>query len=102
MRQPLWLSLLNTSVMPTAVGMLGMMFTLDLLGWSHWYALPLFIPFWVFGFFAWNLLVAAVLALRPSLTEPVNSHPPCATCGRPLATQFAKQCLHCGAEWHHE
>ncbi|KAA1257540.1 hypothetical protein LF1_00270 [Rubripirellula obstinata] len=100
MGQPLWLSLLNVSVMPTAIGVLAMLYSRDWLGWPTWLVIPLFPFFWLLGFCIWTLAVGGLLALRPPLAGPVHSHPPCPTCSHPLATQFARQCLHCGADWH--
>ena len=33
---------------------------------------------------------------------PVTPGPPCRSCGQPLATSLARQCLHCGMDWHDE
>jgi len=30
----------------------------------------------------------------------VRPGPPCPSCGEPVATSMAKQCLKCGADWH--
>ena len=29
-----------------------------------------------------------------------DSGPPCPECGQNIKTELAKQCLHCGADWH--
>lgn len=34
---------------------------------------------------------------RPGVLTP---GPPCPLCGKPLRTSRARQCPHCGAEWH--
>lgn len=31
---------------------------------------------------------------------PPDDGPPCPECGKPLRTGYAKQCFHCGADWH--
>ncbi len=40
--------------------------------------------------------------LGASIPVPVKTveTTPCPHCGKPLATKLAKQCLHCGADWH--
>ena len=35
-----------------------------------------------------------------SLGEKTDAGPPCPYCGQPLRTAFAKQCRHCGTDWH--
>jgi hypothetical protein len=37
--------------------------------------------------------------LRSPLTS-LSKGPPCPFCGQPIATDKAKQCLNCGADWH--
>jgi hypothetical protein len=32
--------------------------------------------------------------------EKTDAGPPCPYCGEPLRTKFAKQCRHCGMDWH--
>ena len=32
--------------------------------------------------------------------EKTDTGPPCPYCGQPLRTAFAKQCRHCGTDWH--
>lgn len=35
-----------------------------------------------------------------ALGEKANTAGPCPYCGEPLRTAFAKQCRHCGTDWH--
>lgn len=39
-----------------------------------------------------------VTVKRPS--QPTTDGPPCPYCGESLRTTFAKQCRHCGMDWH--
>jgi hypothetical protein len=100
MGQPLWLSVLNVSVMPTLIGSLALFYLADRLGWSTGFTLLMFLPFWVLGFFAWCFGVGSVLAAIGRIRGTTVRHPPCPTCAEPLATQHAQQCLACGADWH--
>jgi hypothetical protein len=49
-----------------------------------------------------SLLWAQIWVLHPEGQHPEfdASGPPCPHCGQPLRTDRAKQCFHCGADWH--
>ena len=100
MGHPLWLTVLNVSVMPTLIGCSALFYLADWLDWTFGFTLLMFVPFWVFGFFVWCFGVCSVLAVIGRLGGNNVRHPPCPTCSEPLATQHAQQCLTCGADWH--
>jgi hypothetical protein len=102
MGKPLWLELLNFAIMPSFLGTITLLTCLGTLGWPTWYGVLLFVPFWLLGLFVWNLGVGMLVELRLLARGPRFSHPPCPKCAMPLATQYARQCLHCGADWHEE
>ena len=45
---------------------------------------------------------AKIWALHPNgeSDHPLDHGPPCPACGKNIRTDRAKQCLHCGADWH--
>ncbi|WP_430452075.1 hypothetical protein [Rhodopirellula europaea] len=100
MGQPLWLGLLNVSVMPTFIGTSLLFYVAQRFDWWFGYTILFFVPFWVLGFFVWNfgagLLIDRLLSNRPNAVVG----PPCPYCSKPLASKYAQQCLHCGADWH--
>jgi hypothetical protein len=45
---------------------------------------------------------AKLWVLQSGRPQPRFPGPPCRFCGKPLASSRARQCLSCGADWHHE
>ena len=47
---------------------------------------------------------AKIWALHPNGPQPKfgKTGPLCPECGNPLRTEKAKQCIHCGADWHQD
>jgi len=43
---------------------------------------------------------AKIWVLHSGRPQPRHAGPPCPHCGEPLASERAKQCLHCHADWH--
>ena len=100
MGQPLWLSVLNVSVMPSLLGSFALFYVANRFDWSGGFTLLMFFPFWLLGFFAWCIGAGSMPALVGLLRGTSTNHPPCPICSEPLATQYARQCLSCGADWH--
>jgi hypothetical protein len=51
----------------------------------------------------WSLLEAMTWIDQPSAAGEIRMQriaTPCPHCGHPLRTDKAKQCFHCGSDWH--
>jgi hypothetical protein len=84
-----WSSLIGFS--PGLLGVAALV--LALIATSSWDWSKLHLLWFTPAVFMGIMLLSIFL---PAIPQPT----PCPECGKPLASRTAKQCLHCGADWH--
>ncbi|MDA7887567.1 hypothetical protein N9B12_00760 [bacterium] len=58
------------------------------------------VPLWLFVLCGWVFGMAAIGTTFASVYELFHPFPRCKACDKKLATRLARQCIHCGADWH--
>ena len=59
------------------------------------------VPVWIAVLSAWVYGMAGIASVIGAIYAIVFPIPRCQNCDKPITTRLAKQCLHCGADWHH-
>ena len=93
-------TLLYVSVIPAALTAFALSAIRVYFDLTHFNVLLLAIPVWIAVLLSWVFGMAGIATLLASAYLRCFPMPRCKTCDKPLGTRLAKQCLHCGADWH--